>query len=74
MGRAVASAVALFVARLLHLLHVSVYDIWADFNKPGLGSEIAISSTLASPLSSYDFCSTTFACFSFLTREETLVT
>lgn len=36
--------------------------------------ELAISSTLASPLASYDFCSTTFACFSFLTREETLVT
>lgn len=43
MGRAVASAVALFVARLLHLLHVSVCDIWADFNKPGLGSEITTS-------------------------------
>lgn len=43
MGRAIASAVALFVAWLLHLLHVPVYDIWADFNKPGLGSEITTS-------------------------------
>lgn len=43
MGRAVASAVALFVAWLLHLPHVSVCEIWADFNKPDLRSEITIS-------------------------------
>lgn len=43
MGGAIASAVALFVAWLLHLLHVSVCEIWADFNKTGFGSEITIS-------------------------------
>lgn len=42
-GPTVASAVALFVAGLLHLLHVPVCDIWADFNKPGLGSKITTS-------------------------------
>lgn len=39
-GRAVASAVALFVAQLLHLF---VYGIWTDFSKPGLGSEVPTS-------------------------------